>query len=131
MNRIASVLLALLLAVGVSGQVVQGTVRDGAGEALPFAGVYVKDSTYGTSTTRNGSYALTLTPGTHVLVFSYVGFASTEREVRLERGEQIRLDIRLERAATQIGTAEVVAETRDAARRAADFLPHRARSNLP
>lgn len=116
MNRIASVLLALLLAAGVSGQVVQGSVRDGAGEALPFAGVYVKDSTYGTSTTRNGSYTLTLNPGTYVLVFSYVGFDSTEREVRLARGEQLRLDVSLVRAATQIGTAEVVADTRDKAK---------------
>ena len=116
MNRLASVLLALLLAVGVSGQVVEGSVRDGAGEALPFAGVYVKDSTYGTSTTRNGSYTLTLNPGTYVLEFSHVGFASTKREVRLARGEQLRLDVSLVRAATQIGTAEVVADTRDKAK---------------
>lgn len=105
----------VLPAIGL-GQWVEGTVRSDDGDPLPFAGVYLKNSTVGTTANNRGAYTLRLEPGTHTLVFTYLGFGTVEEQVKVDRSNRIRLDVTLSRQTTEIGTAEVVADTRDKAR---------------
>ncbi|HYF69270.1 MAG TPA: mucoidy inhibitor MuiA family protein [Ohtaekwangia sp.] len=63
---------------------VQGTVKgrvfDDAGNPVPGVNVIVKGTTLGTVTDANGNYSLTLPRDGSVLVFSFIGYATQERE---------------------------------------------------
>jgi len=57
-----------------------GVIRDKAtGEALPFANIYVKGSTNGTSTNTDGYFTLLKVPSdTSTLIVQYIGYQKTE-----------------------------------------------------
>jgi TonB-linked SusC/RagA family outer membrane protein len=64
----------------INGQalLVSGTVQDPGGVTLPGVNVLLKGTTFGTSTDANGQYSLELPDGEGTLVFSFIGYASTE-----------------------------------------------------
>ncbi|MFD1469123.1 SusC/RagA family TonB-linked outer membrane protein [Hymenobacter caeli] len=81
-----SVLLAVLVMLALvcrpfgaaaQEQTVQGTVKDGKGEALPGATVVVKGTTAGASSGADGRFSVQA-PSNAVLVFSSVGFTRQE-----------------------------------------------------
>lgn len=58
---------------------VSGKVTDAeTGDNLPGVNVLIKGTTVGTSTDANGSYSLSVPSDNAVLVFSFIGYASTE-----------------------------------------------------
>ncbi|MFS4417629.1 SusC/RagA family TonB-linked outer membrane protein [Maribacter sp. 2307ULW6-5] len=59
-------------------QAVSGTVTDTNGEPIPGANVVQKGTNNGTSTDFDGNYAITMQPGSQVLMFSYIGFNTQE-----------------------------------------------------
>jgi hypothetical protein len=82
------IILPLLLIVCMQELAAQhrltGTVRDAeTGEALQFANVWVRGSSKGTTTDRQGRYSLVLESGAHTIVASYIGYASRSRVVQL------------------------------------------------
>ncbi|MEM7573963.1 MAG: TonB-dependent receptor [Bacteroidota bacterium] len=62
--------------------IVSGRVTDTQGESLIGASIQLNDGT-GTVTDINGNYRLELGPGTYQLSVSYIGYASTERELNI------------------------------------------------
>lgn len=60
---------------------VKGNVRDNFGESLIGVNVTVKGTSNGTITDIDGNYSLTNVPSDGVLVFSYVGMATSEIKV--------------------------------------------------
>ncbi|MBI3218654.1 MAG: carboxypeptidase-like regulatory domain-containing protein [Bacteroidetes bacterium] len=64
-------------------QKITGQIQDSkTSEALPFANVFVNNSTMGTVTNANGEFELTIQePGVYEVVFSYVGYESYRRKV--------------------------------------------------
>ena len=61
--------------------VISGKLSD-KNDALPFATVLVKGTTYGTNTNINGNYSLKLTAGVYEVVFQYIGY--TKKTIRVE-----------------------------------------------
>ena len=57
---------------------VKGTVTDEAGSPLPGTNVLVKGSTTGTTTDAEGNFAIDVPQGDAVLVFSFIGYETTE-----------------------------------------------------
>ncbi len=97
-----SVLFAVLLlaagpAAAQESASLRGYVRDATtGETLLQANVVIEGTTRGTATNNAGYYTLRgLEPGTHTVVFSFVGFQSRTEEVTVEAGEERRLDVEL------------------------------------
>lgn len=91
-------LFALLLCLVSCGAAfaqgtVNGTVTDGS-SGEPLAGVTVaeKGSTKATMTNENGQYTIAV-PGSSTLVFSYLGFVTTEEPVSGRSTVNVRLDI--------------------------------------
>ncbi len=60
-----------------------GTVSDEKGNALPYASVFVKGTTRGTTANNQGNYFLELDPGTYTIVCQYVGYARVEKNVTI------------------------------------------------
>ena len=54
--------------------IIEGKVSDNQNQAIPFATVFVKGTTIGTSANKDGFFTLKLTSGSKDLIFSAVGF---------------------------------------------------------
>ena len=81
------------------------------GETLISANFALADSPRGTSTNTSGYYSLTdLQPGTYTVVATYIGFQRFEKEVQLQAGENLRLDIELKPEGYQLGEVVVTSE---------------------
>ncbi|MCP9234973.1 TonB-dependent receptor [Lewinella sp. JB7] len=90
-------LFFLLMSVTGFGQSasVTGQVTTEDGQALPGAAVGVAGVSTGTFTDANGTYALSLDPGTYQLRATFVGYALLERELTLSAGQTVTLDFEL------------------------------------
>jgi len=95
-----------LLAQGAS---VSGIVRDAnTQEPLPGASIIAGRSS-GTTTALDGSYTFSLNPGKHSIKFQYVGYKTIIREITLDHGQLLVLNIDLETVARQIDQVVVSA----------------------
>jgi len=84
-------------------RIITGTVTDaGDGSPIPGVNVVIKGTTTGTITDFDGKYRIDLPDSLNVLVFSYVGYESFEKELD---GETV-VDIALK--ASDVGLEEVV-----------------------
>lgn len=79
----ASLLLGFALVQVAYAQQYQisGKITDPAGEAIPFASIYLKNTTKGVSANVDGSYKLTVDKGTVTLIYKAIGFQTKEREI--------------------------------------------------
>ncbi len=76
----------------------------------PLTGVtVVADDTTGTSTDIKGFYTISLTPGEHNLQFSYLGYKTTYRSVKLNESQALTMDIRLQPTSASLGTIVISA----------------------
>jgi hypothetical protein len=77
---IAILLLINTLAFSQSKGTISGTVLDKEADnsPLPFADVYIKGTTIGTTTEFEGTYLLQVDPGTYTLVFNFIGYKTIE-----------------------------------------------------
>ncbi|MFK5959681.1 MAG: TonB-dependent receptor [Lutibacter sp.] len=74
---------------------IQGTVFDKevGNEPLPFANVFIKGTTTGTTTEFEGTYSIKVTHGTYTLVFSFIGYKTIEvPNVIVKDGETITIN---------------------------------------
>ncbi len=62
-----------LMALQVQAQL-SGKILDENNQALPFASVYVRNSTNGTVANAEGEYRLALKPGSYEVVYQYLGY---------------------------------------------------------
>ncbi|TNE51958.1 MAG: carboxypeptidase-like regulatory domain-containing protein [Bacteroidetes bacterium] len=108
---IVSAILVALFPAQVFSQV-SGSVLDENGEPLPYASVYVRNSTNGTVSNDQGEYRLNVPRGTHEIVFQYIGYKQKVEQVEIG-DKAIRLTVRMEPSALQI--SEVVITTEDPA----------------
>ncbi len=97
--------------------VVSGTVTDEAGNPLPFASVFVKNSVTGVSANYEGKYFLELNPGKYILVYSYLGCEKTEKQINLKPGSRLTINISLKRSISAIDEVEIVADKIDRAKK--------------
>lgn len=89
-------LLILLLFVPLFcfGGTLRGRLTDENGQGLPFASIYIKETSSGTATNENGYYQLQLDSGTYTLEFKYVGYKS-KTEVVTINGHAKELNVQL------------------------------------
>ncbi len=82
MQKIFSFLL-LLIPVMTSAQGIKGIVTDETGNSVPFATIYLKETTTGTTTNDQGEYDIQLPPGNYTLIFQGLGFMKQEIHVTI------------------------------------------------
>lgn len=60
---------------------ISGKITDTNGEMIPFASIYVKNTSQGVSANVDGAYKLTLNKGVYTLIYKAIGFKTTERNI--------------------------------------------------
>lgn len=85
MKNICLVLLALFSNLQLFAQEVKlsGTIKDNTGQIVPFASVYIKNTTKGTSANVDGLYTLALDKGSHVIMYRAIGYKSVEKTINI------------------------------------------------
>ncbi len=103
--RIFTTLVLLFAALPSVAAVLTGTVSDKNGKPLPFANIFVSGSGSGTTTNEKGLYRLNLKPGAYEVVYDYIGYKQTIKQVNISSTDVV-LDIQL--VADEIKLREVV-----------------------
>lgn len=111
-----SLFLTLFILFFISSRAgrITGKVTNEKGEAIPYASVFVKGSTKGTTTNNQGVYFIELDPGNYTLVCQYVGYARSEKNVTASTS-QVTLDFSLSIQQTTMNEVIVRANAEDPA----------------
>ncbi|TXD46307.1 TonB-dependent receptor [Polaribacter sp. IC073] len=74
---------------------------------LPFANVFIKGTTIGTTTDFDGNYSFKIPTGTHKVSFSFLGYKTIEKNFTIKGGETLALNQTMS-AEEGVGLGEVV-----------------------
>jgi len=70
--------------------VLSGRITDQKNNPVPFVSVYIRNSTYGTTSNENGNYQFKLSPGTYTIVYRSVGYQEHTEKVTIAGQNQTR-----------------------------------------
>ena len=84
-----------------------GKITDQQGQGIPFASIYEKNTTIGTSANSEGEYSLKLSTGKHELYYRAIGYRQDTRQIDLKTN--YNLDVTLAAAAFEL--ADVVVKS--------------------
>ena len=88
---------------------ISGVVLDENGEGLPFAAVYVQNSTKGVTANAEGAFRLPLEPGTYDIVFHYIGYEQAVEKIKVPPGG-VQYTIRLVPSVLEISEVIITGE---------------------
>ncbi|OON69625.1 SusC/RagA family TonB-linked outer membrane protein [Hymenobacter sp. CRA2] len=121
---IAGLWLALPAAAQPGGErqqyILQGRVTDERGQGVPGTTVLVTGTTQGASTDAQGDYRFTaqLTPGSHTLQFSGIGYGAQSRTLTLSSGGgEVTTNVTLSEARQSLNDVVVIGSTVTVSRR--------------
>src|SRR5262245_48998123 len=99
-----------LAAQAVTGKV-EGTVSDQAGAPVANAQVFVVGTSFGAVTNDKGYYFINNVPvGTYTVRAQFIGYAPAEvRNVRVQGGQTVTTDVKMQSSAVQVGVITVTA----------------------
>ena len=92
--------------------IIRGVVSDAeTGETLPFANVFVANTTFGTASNEDGSYELVLpSSGSYDLIISFMGYETFARVVRFITPNTVELDAKMVTRSKQLRGVTVTAK---------------------
>ncbi len=107
--------LFLLISYNLSAQplTVRGKITDQQGQPVPFASIYEKNTTIGTSANSEGEYSLKLNAGKHDLHYKAIGYRQEVREIDLTTN--YNLDVTLTQAVFELADVVVRSDGEDPA----------------
>jgi len=105
-----NILLLFFPFASVAQQVViSGKVAD-AMDGTPLIGVNILvDSLGGATTDTEGHYKVSLNPGSHILIFRFIGYQEEKQTIEARAGKNIVRDIRLQPLIVELNTAVISA----------------------
>ncbi|WP_100342615.1 DUF5686 and carboxypeptidase regulatory-like domain-containing protein [Mucilaginibacter auburnensis] len=89
----------------------RGKISDDNGHSIPFATVYIQNSTNGTSANNEGEYTLTLNKGQRTIVYRAVGYKQEIINIDLQKNEV--KDVILKTEVYQLQTVSISAKGED------------------
>lgn len=109
------ILLTILLFFFQPAQawLLKGKVIDDTGEPLPYANVYLENTTIGVITNIKGEYFLELEKGTHTVVFQSLGY--TKQSIEIVMDDHKELDVVMVTEALEMEDVVVTAGRKDPA----------------
>lgn len=112
-NFYLAIFFLLVSSLPAHAYLLKGKVSDADGEAIPYANVYVENSTYGVVTNVKGEYFLELERGEYRIVFQSLGYEKQVMEVSLTGNQE--MDVVLQPEAVEMEAVEVTAGRKDPA----------------
>lgn len=112
---LGAIVLALII-IPHAGVAQYGTLNGRITDAktlkgLPFASIYINNTTIGTTSFEDGEYFLRkIPPGTHELIISYIGYQTYRTKVSIGANENITISIKLTRSATNLANVNINAK---------------------
>ncbi|WP_259071035.1 DUF5686 and carboxypeptidase regulatory-like domain-containing protein [Mucilaginibacter sp. X4EP1] len=90
--------LLLFISIAAFSQQVtlSGKITDDQNKAIPFASVYIKNTTKGTSANSDGEYVLQLKPGTYQVQYKAVGYGQQSRKLSISANQSINVTLKAE-----------------------------------
>src|SRR5688572_2029664 len=78
------ILLVTTVTIALAQQFkLSGTIKDTDGQPVPFASVYLKNTTKGTSANIDGFYRLAIDAGAFTIVYKAIGYKAVERNITI------------------------------------------------
>ncbi|MBS4040721.1 MAG: TonB-dependent receptor [Flavobacteriales bacterium] len=73
---------------------VSGTItdKDANNSPLPFANVLIKGTSIGTTSDEKGKYSIQVEAGSYVIEFSFLGYETVEKAIKIKAGDNIKLN---------------------------------------
>lgn len=110
-------LLSFLTAFYAQGQEktkVAGVVTDVSfnNEPMPSVSIMIEGTRQGTNTDVEGRYTLELNSGTHILIFSYIGYETYRDTINLQAGQNLTLDVALSTTSNLLNDVVITEEVR-------------------
>ncbi|ASU35886.1 DUF5686 and carboxypeptidase regulatory-like domain-containing protein [Mucilaginibacter xinganensis] len=105
--------IALYFSAFAQTVTISGRVTDDHNKAIPFASIYIKNTTKGTSANSEGEYGLQLKPGTYDVQYKAVGYQQLSRKIELAKSQTV--DIILQTETYQLNEVVVKAGGEDPA----------------
>ncbi|MFD2147824.1 DUF5686 and carboxypeptidase regulatory-like domain-containing protein [Mucilaginibacter antarcticus] len=97
MRSTLSLIFVLLINSSLFAQLtISGKITDDAGKSVPFAAVYIKNTTQGASANSEGEYSLSLKPGQHLVQYKAVGYKQESRTVDLKQNKVVNVTLSTE-----------------------------------
>ncbi len=75
---------------------ISGKISDENNKAIPFASVYIKNTTKGTSANSEGEYILQLKPGSYEVQYKSVGYKQESRKLDLTTSQVLNITLKIE-----------------------------------
>ncbi len=97
-----------LLAQSRNEGAISGRVVSHDKQAVEYATVQLKGTSYGSSTTKDGLYHITAPAGKYTLVASAIGYDTEEKQIELKPNERVKMTIRLREGAITLDDVQVV-----------------------
>ncbi|MBL7720334.1 MAG: carboxypeptidase-like regulatory domain-containing protein [Flavipsychrobacter sp.] len=113
MRRTFTLLLLAFAPIAALAGIIKGKVTDDKGEGVPFAIVFVKGTTTGTSANANGEYQLHISAGTYSLTTQNMGYQQQVLKVTVKDNEPSVVNFKLKEQALEMD--EVVIKDEDPA----------------
>ncbi len=91
-------ILSLLFSVSAFSQEVSisGKITDEQNKPVPFASVYIKNTTRGTSANSEGEYILQLKPGVYEVQYKAVGYKQESRKLNISASQVLNITLKTE-----------------------------------
>lgn len=116
--KISTTLTSFLFLAQVSfSAIISGTIKDNLGNNIPFASVYVENSTIGVSANFEGKYFMELPSGKYTLLYSLIGFETLKKEISISKNQHIKIDVVLNANISQLDEVEIIADRIDMAKK--------------
>ncbi|MFW0717124.1 carboxypeptidase-like regulatory domain-containing protein [Pedobacter sp. N23S346] len=108
MKLIFAFLFLLFASLTCSSQqfTLSGTVKDGRGEALPGAGIYVSGYQIATVSDNDGKFSLRLKPGNYDLLVQLIGFTALNKNIVIA-DKSLSIDFILKESITQLAEVTI------------------------
>lgn len=110
-SLIMSALFVLSTLPGFAQMAVEGTIRGVDKEILPSASVYCKQLDIGTTTDEKGFYSLSMPQGTYQLHFSFMGYETQEKKVKIT-DRPVRMNVSLKESPVSLDDVLVVGKSK-------------------
>lgn len=90
---LTALIIALAYKISAQNFTLSGKIS-GKNEALPFATIIVKGTTFLTNSNSDGYYSLRLPVGSYEIVFQYIGYSSKTEEVNLNENRELNVTLK-------------------------------------